>query len=147
MIGSATGNKGVNVREVSAEVFVDKLAHHLENNKLITAPKWADLVKSGCLAQMPPNYQNWWYIRAASIARQVYLHPGTSVEALRNRYGGDQNNGVAPKHHRKSGGKIIRTILQQLEKMGWVEKNDENGRRITKKGQKQLDLIAKGIAK
>lgn len=145
MIGTATGNKGTNVREVSAEQFVTELSKYFEVNNLCAAPKWADLVKTGCLKQMPPNNEKWWYIRAASIARQVYLHPGMSIKSLRNKYGGNKNYGVSPKHFCQAGGKIIRTILQQLEEIEYVKKDKNGGRIITPKGQKQLDLIAKAV--
>ncbi|OHS96068.1 30S ribosomal protein S19e [Tritrichomonas foetus] len=147
MIGAATGHKGSNVREVCPALFTEKLAQFFQNNKTIEAPKWADLVKTGALKQMPPNFQNWWYTRAASICRQVYLHPHTSVSELRHRYGASINNGVAPRHHAQSSGKVIRTILNQLESAGFVKKEDGNGRSITPRGQKQLDTIASEIKK
>ena len=146
MIGAATGHKGANVREVPADAFISQLSAHIAKNKIVEAPKWADLVKTGCLKQMPPNETNWWYTRAASIARQVYLHPETSVEQLKNRYGANKNYGVAPKHFCQCSGKVIRVILQQLEQAGWI-KSGETGRNITAKGQKQLDLIAKEVKK
>ena len=146
MIGAATGHKGANVREVPADAFVAKLAEHIQNNKIVEAPKWSELCKTGCLKQMPPNDYNWWYTRTASIVRQVYLHPGTSVEELKNRYGSNKNYGVAPKHFCQCSGKVIRTILQQLETAGYV-KSGEVGRNITPKGQKQLDLIAQEVKK
>jgi small subunit ribosomal protein S19e len=112
----------------------------------IKAPQWADLVKTGSQKEMAPSAPNWWYIRAASILRQVYLHPDTSVGSLKTRYGSNARNGTMPAHFHSAGGKIIRTILQQLESVGLVEK-DENkgGRHVTSKGQKQLDLIAKSL--
>lgn len=146
MIGAATGHQGANVREVPADMFIEQLTNYLEKNDVVKAPKWADLVKTGSLKQMPPNYENWWLVRAASIARQVYLHPDTSVEELKNRYGSNKNCGVAPKHFYQCSGKVIRVILQQLEELGWV-KSSENGRNMTPKGQKQLDLIAKEVKK
>jgi small subunit ribosomal protein S19e len=78
----------------------------------------------------------------ASIARQVYLHPGTSVAELRNRYGSKKHYGSAPCHFCKCSGKVVRTILTQLEGIGWIKKDKTDGRIISAKGQKQLDLIA-----
>jgi ribosomal protein S19E (S16A) len=65
------------------------------------------------------------------------------VERLRTRYGGRKNRGVRPARFRKSSGKIIRTILQQLEKAGLVEtlKERQFGRRLTPKGRNFLDSI------
>jgi small subunit ribosomal protein S19e len=95
---------------------------------------------------MPPDSLSWWYTRAASIARQVYLHPNTSVGDLRNRYGGRQHNGAAPCHFAKASGKVLRTILHQLEAIEWVRK-DGPGRVLTAKGQRQLDSIAQEVSK
>ena len=146
MIGAATGHNGSNVREVPADAFVAHLARHLETARLIQAPSWADLCKTGCLKQMPPNFQNWWYTRAAAVARQVYLHPGTSVTELKNRFGSKKHYGTAPCHFCQASGKVLRVILQQLEKIGWAKKGGE-GRKITAVGQKQLDIIAREVKK
>mmetsp|Transcript_8660 Transcript_8660/g.28451 ORF Transcript_8660/g.28451 Transcript_8660/m.28451 type:complete len:94 (-) Transcript_8660:95-376(-) len=81
---------------------------------------------------------------AASIARLVYLRCDVGVGALRKRYGGSKGRGVAPYHHAKAAGGLIRHILKQLEDIGIVEKseNAKGGRRITPQGQRDLDLIA-----
>jgi small subunit ribosomal protein S19e len=142
----STGHKGTFVREVPPDAFVKKLSSFLETSQIVPAPKWADLVKTASFHQMPPNFTNWWYARAASIARQVYLHPHTSVGDLRNRYGGKQHNGSAPCHFAKASGKILRSILQQLEAIDWIKKEGQ-GRVLTPKGQKQLDVLAQEVAK
>jgi len=146
MIGLKLGHKGRQVREVSAQIYINLLAKHLEDSKVVEAPSWSDLVKLACFNEMPPAAQNWWFVRVASVARQVYLHPGTSVQALRNRYGDGQRNGTSPNHHRQAAKKIIREALQQLEKLGWVSCDATKGRAITSKGQKALDAIAQQIA-
>jgi small subunit ribosomal protein S19e len=145
-LGTATGHKGAFVREVPADAFVVRLSKYLDTSQVVAAPSWADLVKTAAFHQMPPNFTNWWYTRAASIVRQVYLHPRTSVGDLRNRYGGKQHNGSAPCHFAQASGKIVRTILQQLEAADWVKK-DANGRSITPKGQQQLDRIARELSR
>lgn len=146
MIGAATGHKGGNVREVPADEFVATLAKHLETKRSITVPKWADLIKTGCQKEMVPTFQNWWFIRAAAIARQVYLHPETTVTQLRNHFGTNKDAGSCPHHFCKSGGKIIRVILRQLQEIGWLTAPDQ-GRCISPVGQKQLDQIAQEIKK
>lgn len=142
----ATGHKGTNVREVPAQCFVEALAKHFEQGHIFKVPEWTDLVKTGSNKQMPPMKSNWYFIRVASIARQVYLHPGASVESLRNRYGQNTNNGSAPFHHGKASGKIIRSALHTLVEIGWATKTEE-GHVISSKGQKQLDLLAQEVAK
>ena len=147
MIGGKTGHKGFSVKEVAADVFVNALAKHFEESHIIEAPEWADLVKTGCLFQMPPTQANWWYVRAAAIARQVYLNNGVSVGSLRFHYGGNQHVHCHPDHHRECSGKVIRVILQQLEKANFVKIVEGKGRVIAPKGQKILDQIANETAK
>ena len=137
----ATGHKGSNVREVPAQLFVDTLAKHLEKSGLIKVPEWADLVKTASFKEMPPNHNNWYFVRAAAIARQVYLHPHTSVESLRNRYGHKVDYGHCPSHHGKCSGKIIRTCLTQLEKIGWIQKTEDGCNLVVRKIQ--LNLLIK----
>lgn len=36
-------------------------------------PDWVDLVKTGLYKELAPFDEDWFYIRAASIARHLYL--------------------------------------------------------------------------
>ena len=56
---------------------------------------------------MPPNYTNWYYNRAASIAKKIYLHSGTSVEPLSNFEGKNVKCGFTPNHYGKASGRVI----------------------------------------
>jgi small subunit ribosomal protein S19e len=135
------------VYDVPADVLIERAAKKLEEGKVVEVPEWAKFVKTGAHKEHPPAQENWWYIRAASILRRIYVDGPVGVARLRTYYGGRKNRGVKPEHHMDAGGKIIRTILQQLEKAGFVEKDGQNGRKITKKGQSFLDKIASEIAK
>ncbi|MFQ6056450.1 MAG: 40S ribosomal protein S19, partial [Methanosarcinales archaeon] len=86
------------------------------------------------------------YIRAASTLRRIYLGGPVGIEKLRSYYGGRKKRGHKPAHFKKASGNIIRKILQQLEKAGFVEKA-ARGRKITNKGQKFLDRIAYEVRK
>lgn len=86
---------------------------------------------------------------AASLARKVYLRQGTGIGTFRRVYGSRKNNGTAPEHFNKGSGGLIRAILIGLEEMGVVETIPSakgGGRRITSRGQKDLDLVASQIA-
>src|SRR3989344_7287507 len=107
------------------------LGHRELNNKLAEALKeipefkaldWSYFVKSSVARQRPVEDPDFWYKRAASILRQVYIKKAVGVNKLRTRYGGRKNRGVKPARFTKSSGKIIRVILQQAEKAGLVEK-------------------------
>ena len=57
-------------------------------------PKWADIVKTGCHKELAPYDQDWYYTRAAAIARKIYLQPGLGVGALKRKFGGSKNRGT-----------------------------------------------------
>ena len=119
------------------------LVAELKKINEIKAPEWSLFVRSGVSKQRVPESPDFWYIRTASILRQLYLNGVVGVERLRTRYGGRKNRGVRPAKFKKSSGKMIRLMLQQAEKAGLVEKvkDKQFGRRLTKKGRDFLDAI------
>lgn len=135
----------VSVKDVPADVFIDKLYNYIkENVKEVVPPEWALYVKTGRSRERPPENPDWWYIRAASILRKIYLHGPLSIKDLRRMYGGRKDRGVKPEHFYMAGGSIIRNILHQLEEAGLVEKTKE-GRVLTAKGRSILDKLAAEI--
>ena len=126
-----------------AEKFVIALAGKLKGMPEFVVPEWSIFVKSGTSRQRPPVSSDFWYLRSASILRQLYIRGVVGVGKLRTRYGTRKDRGGCPAEFRKSGGKIIRTILQQAEKAGFVEKVNkfQHGRRLTVKGREFLDSI------
>lgn len=126
-----------------AQLFNNSLAEALKKVPEIKAPEWSFFVKTGISKQRVPQDADFWQKRTASILRQLYLNGVVGVEKLRTRYGGRKNRGVRPDKFKKSSGKIIRVILQQAEKAGFVEKvtGSQFGRRLTKKGREFLDAI------
>ena len=133
------------VFEMNANEYNSKLAEALKNIPKIKEPEWAGFVKSGVAKKRPPVNKDFWYKRAASILRQIYVRKIVGVSRLRTRYGSKQNRGVRPEKFRKSSGKLIRVILQQLESAGLVEKFVESGKRagrkLTDKGMKFMENI------
>ena len=85
------------------------------------------------------------------MARKVYLRPHVGVGALKHWFGGKQRRGVRPNHHREGTGKVIRYLLQQLEKIGVLKKDKrgaemkKNSRVVTSSGQTDLNRIATQI--
>ena len=135
------------VKEVEAAKLIGKLKEELKTMKEISPPAWAQFVKSGMHRERPPEQSDFWYIRASSILRRLYLDGGVGTERLRSYFGGRKQFGHAPAHFRKASGNITRKILQQLETAGLVEKQNKKGRVLTKKGKKFLDTIAEGLGK
>jgi small subunit ribosomal protein S19e len=133
---------GVTVRDVDAHKFIKAYAAHLKRSGKLDVPSWVDLVKTSTARELAPLNTDWFYIRVASIARHVYLHPNVGVGALKLIHGSRKNNGVRPSHHVDASGSINRKALQALEKLKFLSKDAKGGRRITSDGQRDLDHVA-----
>lgn len=134
------------IRQVEAKKFIDSLAYKLKEIPEFEMPKWAHFVKTSAAKSRPPE-EEWWHIRAASILRKIYLKGVIGTEKLRGIYSSKKERGAKPERVYKAGGKIIRTIFNQAEKAGFVEKRKEGklGRQLTKKGLGFLNQIIDGV--
>ena len=130
--------------DVPADALIDALAEELADR--LEEPEWARHVKAGADRELPPDEENFWNRRAASVLRTVAIDGPVGVERLRTRYGGTKEGSnryrVAPSHHAKGSGKIIRTILQQLQEEGLVEEAGSAGRIVSADGRSLLDRVA-----
>lgn len=133
------------IRSVDSGKYNSLLAEAIKKSKDFPKPEWIDFVKTSSHKMRPTTEEDFWYKRAASILRQIYIKGVVGVERLRTRYGGRKNRGVQPAAFVKSGGKAIRTILQQAEKAGLLEKvkGKKPGRQLTVKGKEFLESFAK----
>ncbi len=118
-------------------------------------------MKTAVQKELAPYDPNWLFIRAAAIARKIYIRGSLGVGALRSIFGSNKRNGTVSSHHHESDGKIIRYCMKQLGKMGLldlviVQAEDETGKmvqistkgkRLTKKGRAEMDKIATQIYK
>ncbi|MGM5480601.1 MAG: 30S ribosomal protein S19e [Nanobdellota archaeon] len=136
------------IYDVSQQELVLHLAEQLK--KEIEMPNWAYFVKTGSHRETLPKHPDWWFIRAASILRICYKNGPIGVSKLRTRYGGRMNRGFRPDMFRRSSGKIIRTILQQLESKELIKQDTVGiykGRVVTSKGLSLLASSSKAVAK
>jgi small subunit ribosomal protein S19e len=131
----------VAVTEVPAAKLIEKLKEELKKVEEIKPPAWASFAKSGSHRERPPQQKDFWYVRTASLLRKIYLDGPVGISRLRTYYGGRKRRGYKPAHFRRASGNVLRKILQQLEKSGFVQK-DKKGRKITSKGQKFMDKVA-----
>ena len=137
------------VFEMNPSEYNLKLAEALKKVPEFKQPEWSRFVKSGPSKERPIDDPEFWHKRAASILRQIYKKKIVGVNRLRTKYGSKKNRGFKPEEFRKSGGKIIRTILQQSDKAGFTEiakdikdvRSKKPGRQITKKGKEFLEAI------
>ncbi|KAK4124042.1 ribosomal protein S19e [Parathielavia appendiculata] len=138
---------GVTVRDVDAHKFVAAYAAFLKRQGKLPVPGWVDTVKTGAAKEMPPQDIDWYYVRAASVARHVYLRKTVGVGRLRKVHGSAKNRGTRPSKHVDASGSVDRKIMQSLEKIQVLEQDEEKGgRRITQQGQRDLDRIAQTVA-
>lgn len=137
----------MSIYDIEPAKLNEKLSAELKKLKEFEMPEWAAFVKTSVARARPPFEPDYWYKRAASILRQIYLKGIVGVNRLKTRYGGRKNRGVQPERFRKGSGKIIRTILQQAEKAGFLEKikGKKAGRKLTEKGKQFLEKIADSI--
>lgn len=136
-------------REINPQEYNKFLAEALKLIEQFKSPEWAFFVKTSPHKERPSIEPDFWYKRAASILKQFYLRGNVGVSRLRSRYGGRKNRGMRPEEFRKSGGKIIRVILQQAEAAGFLEKTDgeKSVRKISEKGMRFLEETADKISK
>jgi small subunit ribosomal protein S19e len=132
------------VYEVPVDKLINETAEDLKENVKLKKPDWANYAKTGAHAERPPENPDWWWIRAASIMRKVYVNGPVGVRRLTTAYGGRKDRGVKPQEFRRAGGKNIRVILKELDALGYTEKV-KDGRRITPKGQSYMDKIVNKI--
>ncbi|KAG8157028.1 hypothetical protein KVR01_013018 [Diaporthe batatas] len=134
---------GISVRDVDSHKFINAYAAFLKRQGKLPIPGWVDTVKTGPAKEMPPQDIDWFYIRAAAVARAVYLRKTIGVGRLRKIHGTAKNRGARPSKHVNASGSVDRKVLQSLEKINIVEIDEEKGgRRITQAGQRDLDRIA-----
>ncbi|KAJ4319228.1 Protein component of the small (40S) ribosomal subunit [Neodidymelliopsis sp. IMI 364377] len=143
---------GVTVKDVEAQKFITSYAAFLKRQGKLPIPGssltvlstgWVDTVKTSHSNELPPQDIDWFYVRAAAVARHVYMRKTVGVGRLRKVHGSTKNRGSRPSHHVDASGSVDRKVLQALEKIGVVEiDEDKGGRRITQSGQRDLDRIA-----
>jgi small subunit ribosomal protein S19e len=132
-----------NVYDVKSSELVKAVAAQLKDK--IKKPDYINYVKSGANKERVPQDPEFWYMRSASILRQVYINGPVGVSTLRTRYGSRKEHVVHRRHATRAGGSIIRDAFQSLEGIGFV-KHTKQGRVITPQGKAFLDKISREVA-
>jgi small subunit ribosomal protein S19e len=130
--------------DVPAEDLIEAVAAELEGR--IEEPDWVEFTKSSVDRELPPQQDDFWHVRAASLLRKVAMRGPVGIERLATEYGGAKHGTnryrVAGTEHTGGSRKIIRTALQQLEEEDLVETAKGEGRRLTDEGRSFLDSVA-----
>ncbi len=131
--------------DVPADALIEALADEIE----IEEPDWAEFATTGVDAELPPEQEDFWATRAASLLRKVAISGPVGVERLSTEYGGSKNGSnryrVAPDKRVDGSQNVIRTILQQLEDEDLVTTADGEGRRVTPEGESLLTETADAV--
>ncbi|GJJ10498.1 hypothetical protein Clacol_004724 [Clathrus columnatus] len=133
------------VRDVAPDAFIAAYSSHLKRSGKLDVPVWVDIVKTGAFKEQAPYDPDWFYVRAAAVARHIYLRKHVGIGALAKLHGGRNRRGNRPSHHADASTNIQRKVCQALEKIGVLELAADGGRRITQDGQRDLDRIATAI--
>ncbi|KAL4229157.1 40S ribosomal protein S19 [Mactra antiquata] len=133
---------GISVKDVGAYEFNKAFAAFLKKSGKMKVPEWTDFSKTGPYKELAPSDSDWYFIRAASLCRHLYIKSPTGVGCFKRIYGGLHRRGAAPGHFAVSTGSISRRLLKSLEQLKLVEKDPNGGRRLTSQGRRDLDRIA-----
>ncbi len=133
----------VNFKDIPPEMLIRQISNKL--SKEIQEPKWAKEVKTGQHKERGPNEADWYYIRVASVLRKVATNSPIGIEKLASQYGGKVDRGSKAHHAGKGSRKVLRSALQDLEKLGYVLKS-KKGRSVSSSGTKLLNSAAKNAS-
>ncbi len=129
-----------NVFEADPQSLIGAAAEKLKAAG-IPKPDYVTYVKSGPGKERVPQSADFWYVRCASVLRQVYLNGPIGISKLRTKYGSKKGHVMTRHHHYRAGGSIIKDAFDALEKKGYV-KVTKQGRVITPSGKSFLDKLS-----
>lgn len=135
--------------DVPPEDLIEALTEVLAEEEALEEPDWLEFTKSGADRELPPEQEDFWHRRAASLLRKVAIDGPVGVGSLQTEYGtakqGTNRYKVRPRRQAEGSGNIIRTALQQLEEVGYVEIGEGEGRKVTPEGHSLLDDTAADV--
>jgi small subunit ribosomal protein S19e len=130
--------------DAPAEDLIEAAAGTLADE--LEQPDWARFAKTGTSRELPPEQDDFWALRGASLLRKVAVDGPVGVDRLSTAYGdakkGSTRYRVRPNQKTSGSKKVIRTLLQQLEEAGYVTTRDGYGREVTGAGRQLLDETA-----
>lgn len=130
---------------IPSDTLIKRLAIELKDKSIITPPEWAAWVKTGHFKEDKPLQEDWFFIRSAAVFRKIYIHGPVGIQRLRKLFGDNKNRGSMPDKASMASGAVIRNIVQQLQKAGFLENSDVEGRILTSQGKKFVDGICKEL--
>ena len=147
---------GFTVLDVPANKLINQVASFFKEKNIIKVPAYAPLVKTSRSNDCEPINPDYIFYKAAAICRKLYLTKSKNlgVGSLRSMFSKKERRGSQPPKTFRAGGKIIRELVIQLKKAGYVsnygkdeEESTNYGLFLTKKGISELDKIASRLMK
>lgn len=133
------------VHDIPANILIRRLAQDLKSRKEIDPPQWVPYVKTGAHNERSPDDPDWWYVRCASVLRKIYLRGPIGTMTLSIDYGGRKRRGVKPNKFHRGSRAVIRTVIQQLERAGFIKKRGNKGRELTDIGRSYMDKLSASL--
>ena len=130
---------------IPSDTLIKRLAVELKEKNIITPPNWSAWVKTGHFKEDKPLQEDWFYVRSAAVFRKIYIRGPIGIVALRKQFGSKKNRGSMPNKASLASGAVIRNIVQQLEKAGFVQTHAVEGKIITSEGKKFVDGLCKEL--
>jgi len=135
--------------DVPAEDLIEAVAERLADDGDVEAPDWIEFTTTGVDRELPPEQDDFWSRRTASLLRKVAVDGPVGVGSLATAYGntkgGSNRYQVRPPSQSDGSRKIIRTALQQLEDADYLETEGNDGRVVTAEGRQLLDSVADDV--
>jgi small subunit ribosomal protein S19e len=132
--------------DAPADDLIAAVAEKLAAESAIEEPEWVSYATTGVGRELPPEQEDFWTTRGASLLRKVAIDQPVGVGSLRTAYGsatqGSTRYRVRPRQSSDGSGSIVRTLLQQLEEAGYVDTAEGEGRVVTGEGRSLLDETA-----
>merc|ERR1711907_680548 len=136
----------VTARDVSAPALISAFAAHLKRQGKLVLPNNLDIQKTSKTKELAPVDPDFFYVRAASLARRCYMYNNQGVGHFATAYGKKLRRGTRTNVFGKAYRGLNRRALQSLAKIGIVKVDAKNGGRVlTSVGRRELDAVAYGV--
>jgi small subunit ribosomal protein S19e len=133
--------------DVPVDALIEYVADRITDD--LEEPDWIRFAKTGESRELPPQQEDFWQTRAASLLRKVAVDGPVGVDRLSTEYGGRKRGStryvVSSESSVAGSKKIVRVCLQQLEEADYVETAEGEGRRVTGEGRRLLDDVADDV--
>ncbi|KAB0375738.1 hypothetical protein FD755_012381 [Muntiacus reevesi] len=135
---------GVTVKDVNQQELIRALAAFLNKSGKLKVPEWVGTPKLAKHKELLPTMRTGSTLEL--LPGHLYIWGGAGVGSMTKISGGHQRKGIMPSHFSRGSKIVAQQVLQALEGLKMVEKDQDGGRKLTPQGQRDLDRIAGQVA-